>query len=114
MLKTILDDFDSITSLAVDLQGGLVPTVLAIGVGLVLWWARKRQKAAEDAQLWGRIAKTPGSRFHEELPEAIHLLAAYGTAASGPILRTTWGLRLACAAVVVGLLWLLWGPTAGE
>ncbi len=59
MVKTILDDFDSITSLAVDFQGGLGATILALAVGVVLWWARKRQKAAEDAQLWGRIAKSP-------------------------------------------------------
>jgi hypothetical protein len=114
MLKTILDDFDSITSLAVDLNGGLVMTVIAIGLGLVLWRARKRQMAADDAKFWGRIAKTSASRFHEELPESIHLLAAFGSEASGPNLRTTWGLRVVCAAVVAGLLWLLWEPTAGE
>ncbi len=114
MVKTILDDFDSITSLAVDFQGGLGATILALAVGVVLWWARKRQKAAEDAQLWGRIAKSPESRFHEELPEAIHLLAAFGTEATASVLRTTWGLRLVCAGVIGGLLWLLWGPMAGE
>lgn len=114
MLKSILDDFDSITSLAVDLDGGLVTTVLAIGLGFVLWRARRRQMAADDAKLWGRIAKTPSSRFHEELPESIHLLAAFGSEASGPILRTTWGLRLVCAGVVAGVLWLLWGSTAGN
>jgi hypothetical protein len=114
MLKSILDDFDSITSLAVDLKGGLIMTVLAIGVGLVLWQARKRQTAVDDAKLWGRIARTSASCLHEELPESFHLLAAFGSEASRPILRTTWGLRLVCTGVVAGLVWLLWGPTAGE
>lgn len=113
MLRSILDDLDSITSLAVDVNGGLFVTVLTLGLGAILWWARKRQKAADDAKLWGRINRTPGSRFHEELPEAIHLLAAFGSEASGPILKTTWGVRLVCAGVTAGILWLLWGPTSG-
>jgi hypothetical protein len=114
MLKSLLDDLDSISGLAGEWGGGMAATIFLLAIGLILWWARRGQKAEDKAKLWGRIGLTTSARFHEELPESIHILSAFGTMSDAQVLRTTWGLRLVSAIVSAGIFWLLWGDRAGQ
>jgi hypothetical protein len=120
MARLNLADAEAIAELALDWGGGPVVSVFLIGVGFVIWRAMRARRKTEGARLSGRIGMTRGARFKEQLPDSIHLLAAFGEDRAGPQLRTTWGLRLVAlitSAAFLGFIWLhspgLYIPTGG-